>query len=276
MPKCSDTNWISYYEYDNGTEKLPLDIANVIQFRWPSVDLAKPYMAMSPLTPSAKEIDIENVRAQLELNLIRQGVAPSYIIKMPEGTTINATQANSISEMIQTRFGGKNQARAAVVPFGTDVQEMSNNVMSWNTKVYVDVPESRICGALDIPIQITPFLTAQDFRTYANYGEANKHFYRNMEDTWMNYSNTLTNFFANETFPGDKNKYIIKFDTRNIPELNAKAELAQSQYMDDIITVNECRDALGYDPVNGPTGDMFYSQLSAKPTMPQAQPVPNL
>jgi len=269
-PINGDDQWLDHYKFDNGQgfiKEIPK--SEIIRFPWHSYD-PKNYMRNpGPLASVAREIDCDNQRVEMQLAISQQGIAPSYIVTTGPDQHLDANNANLLAEMIQLRFGSKNRSRAALLNYGSTVQQLTNNLGDYNSNELSKLPETRVAQELEIPLQILSWLASADMKTYTNFEQAIKQFYKTLERTWGFYAKTLTKFFQRpENQLETSRQYIIGFDLSNIDELHDGVDLQQDRWLDKYnkggCTLNECREGLGLSLDDTDKGGKYFSE-NAKP-----------
>lgn len=271
QPIQGNTNWIEYYRYDNGTGTIvDIPTVDIIQYMWDSIDFQRPWKSIPPLVAGAKEIDIDNDRALMEIALLQNGAVPAFLLELSENAMVEnemgqmvmptQQQLDRLAERMQERFGTRNRGKGGIVPPGTKIHPLGFSPKDMSTNIFSEMPETRLCDLLGIPLQITSLRAAQSAKTYSNYGEAQKAFYEDtMVSAWDTYGAVRSHAYANEMFYGDNKKYLVKYDYSKVRALqesqNEIQERSRKDYMAGIITKNEARLSTGYEEVEG--GEVF-------------------
>jgi len=263
-----DYKMLDHYRLKNnlGDEIDNIPPAALMCFRWGAYDPQNYFRPTGPLLAVAREIEADNARINLQIAISKMGIAPNYIATPGPEQELDEASMRSISEMLQTRFGSKNQGRALLLQSpGAKVTQMRNDLGALNSNELAVLPETRISQELGIPLQILSFMTSSNAKTYQNFPQAIKQYFKNMENEWKYYSRVFTRFFNRpENVLESNKKYIVGFDLSNIPELHDGVDLQRDralvQFIKGGITQNEYRDVCGLPPA--PNGDKFIFELA--------------
>ncbi len=224
---------------------------------------------MPPAKPASKDVDISNEGTKWNMKLMVNEARPGMIVTMSGFLTDE--QHNQLKEEMNKHSGADNAGKNLLIESENGVVDVKP--YNWSPKD-IDFIEGgretarKICIGFGVPPML---LGIPGDNTYSNYKEARLAFW---EDTVFYYLNNLVQEFNCWLFgTGDDIKYgetvnqqlTLVPDLSNIPALADK----QDQLWDrqnkakDILRINERREMLGYDPIDG--GDVILVSASMLP-----------
>ena len=252
---------ISMWTYDAGDEEIPFTPDEVIHFAyWNPWDQ---YRGISRIAALAHEIasDVEANRANLAL--LRNGSVPQGLLSSEQ--MIGKDQALEIRERWEQEHRGASRAhKIAVLGQGTTYTPIQLTPQDMEYDQLKRWDRATILARLGVPGVL---LGAADERTPLS-GSDTKHQRRIFWDTaLMPDIDLITDKLRTEFFARFRLPLVGEFDTSDIAELNEDTDLVHTRMRADVagglLTQNEAREVLGYDPVPG--GDVLYTQLSWLP-----------
>lgn len=260
---------ISMWTYDTGDEEIPFTADEVIHFAyWNPWDQ---YRGISRIAALSHEIasDVEANRSNLAL--LRNGSVPQGLLASEQ--MVNKDQALEMRERWEHEHRGASRAHAVAVlgqgmtytPIQLTPADMEyDQLKRWD--------RGTILARLGVPGVL---IGAVDERTPLS-GSDTKHQMRIFWDmALMPELDLITDKLRTEFFTRFRLDLVGEFDTSGISELNEDEDLLHTRVRADvaggIITQNEARETLGYDPVPG--GDVLYTQLSWLPMGETREPV---
>lgn len=209
------------------------------------------YYGMSPFEPAAYAIDQHNAGSRYNYNLLKNHARPSGVFKHTPNeyaATLGDDQYNRLKKEIDDKWAGEvNAGKPHLLEGGLDWQETS-----WSPRD-VDWLEGRNVAGREIAMAegVPPMLAGiRGDATYANFKEANT-------SLWENTINSVLSVFQNGyntwlvpmyNTPGLRVEY-------NLDEIPAIAEKRRDiwQKLESVtfLSVNEKREAVGYEPQDG-------------------------
>jgi HK97 family phage portal protein len=205
--------------------------------------------------PAAREIDTSNAGADWNKNLLDNQARPGMVLTSQNPLTDQ--QFDRLSQQIrEEREGAANSGKSLILegmmdakPFGFSPAEM--DFIEGSREM-----ARRIVMAYGIPPQM---MGIKGDQTYANYEQARMAFW---EETVTFYL-TLIRDELNHWLLRGSNKY-LDFDIDDMPAFESKrASLWERARMSDFITINEKRQMVGEDPVDG--GDIILVPATMLP-----------
>ena len=219
------------------------------------------WYGMSPLESALMQVDQNNMSAKWNLSLLQNSATPSGILKVtaspmnPTGT-LKDDQITRLRQMIDQKFSGsKNAGRPMVLEHGLEWQSIS-----WSPKD-MEFLESKNTTARDIALAfgVPPLLlNINGDNTFKNYAEARVAFY---EDTIIPMLRLFRDSF-NKYFANALGGLELDFDIDQIDAMAPKRAEKFNSYKDaNFLTVNEKRQAIGYEPIENGDVLLIGSQI---------------
>lgn len=239
---------------------------------------------MSPIAAASMSVDQHNESSEWNKKLLENSARPPGILTMKDKSdsapSMSQEQLAQIREMLDERItGSKNAGKIPVLNFDMVWQSlgMSPTDMDWlNGK---DTSARDICYAFGYPPHL---LGLPDNSTYNNMSEAKMALY---EETVIpllqNYLEELSyfiNYHSGLDVRKDDGKLIeLVPDLDSVsaltPRRESARETARADLMAGILTINEAREEIGYEPVTG--GDEIMVPTGRLPLNFDATPPAN-
>lgn len=128
-------------------------------------------------------------------------------------------KAGIMKRMFKAAFQGAGRGGVMVASANMDVKILGQSPKDMEIGLANDNAEQRICGAFQIPVEITPFNAGSKSSTYNNKAEAHLMAYTsNIIPTCEDIADTLNNRLGEE-FGVLGGEYFYAFDYSNIPVL---------------------------------------------------------
>lgn len=205
--------------------------------------------------PTAREIDTSNSSIEWNKNLLDNMGRPGFMLFYEKNLTDK--QYDRISkDLREAREGMENAGKSIIIEGGKDAKPygFSPAEMDW-IKSNLEIAR-RICIGYGVPPQL---IGIPDANTYSNYREARTAFW---EETAIFYLDLLMGEYNNWLFD-DENTY-ISYNLDDVPAFQYKRDLMWERAQNsEFITINEKREMIGYDPVDG--GDVILQPASMLP-----------
>ena len=256
------------YEYSVGNQTRQVQV-DVVAGKSPILHLKSfnplnDWYGMAAIEAAVLGIDQHNQAGHWNLGLLQNSAVPSGFI-VAESTELNPTgalsteQRTQLKEEIELKFSGsRNAGRPMLLEGGVRWEQVSINPKD------MDWVNSRHTSARDIALAfgVPPMLLGiPGDNTYSNYKEANQAFY---EQTVIPHKNSLKAWWNLWLLPSFGEGTECDFDKDGIEALASKREAiwARIDKATDL-TINEKREAKGYEPVEG--GDVILVDSSKVP-----------
>lgn len=231
------------------------------------------WYGLSRLEVASRIIDISNLGNEWNANLLHNDARPSGVIKATGRLTED--QRNAIRQQFSDKYAGSENAgktlvlegvedwkQAGLSPIDMDWLEGDKNVTRKICRIFGVAPE---------------LIGDASNKTYSNYKEARLAFYmetvlpmaRMLRDELNNW---LTPKFCADRMNPDLR---LDIDEDQIPAIQEKREEAYNRILPAYwLTFNEKREAVGYDAVDGPLGDMFHLPMGLTSTSAEEEKNP--
>lgn len=206
---------------------------------------------------AATEIDQDNRAGAWNNALLKNGARPSMFISSPEGLPPpSAKQDKQIENWAARNLTGADNIGVAIVTRGLKLQEvgLTPKDMDWlKGMIQAKVSIANVCG---VPPEL---IGIQEQKTYANYATALKAFYENTvlpyaDDMLKSFTKFLGGKFQGG-MRGNTSPVIIAVDRENVvalqENLDSKHERLRKDTDGPFLTVNEVREEVGFDSVEG-------------------------
>ena len=226
------------------------------------------YYGLSPIQAASADIDQHNHAARHNLGLLMNGARPSgaVVFKPKDETGMNLQLSESQRQQLMTdlnmRFSGANNAgRPMLLEGDFDWKEMGFSPKDMDFLELKNMSARDIALCFGVPSQL---VGVPDSQTYNNVSEARLALY---EDTIIPLIRRVESDLNEWLAPRFGDNISIRYDIDSIP---AMAERRKKTYenvvqavREGIISRNEARERLGYEPIEG--GDDVYIQANLFP-----------
>lgn len=270
--------WVAGYEYNDGDgDWQPIDKADIVHLKWPTVDPEQPWLALSPLISIAREVDTDNEATRYQYALLANDATPRTAIRLPSGGAggrpATSLEVDRIKQSYRQKYGGDGRGDVAVLENGAEIERISLNMEELAFDALRRVPEARISAGFLIPPEYSGLTVGLEHSTYNNVSEARKGFF---EDTIMQLlaldAGELTHDLGQD-FGGN---LLVEHDASQVVALqeneDAKYTRAINGWDKGLLTKNEGRRLIGLDDV--PEGDGF--KTASAPALPGPMDVPQI
>ncbi|OLN21716.1 phage portal protein [Domibacillus antri] len=225
------------------------------------------FYGMGPIQVARQTIDMDNATAEWNTSLTQNHAAPSGFLKT--ASSLSEPQYNRLKMMIRKMFGGKqNAGKAHLLEGGLEWQQLGLSPKDMDFINSRKMTREEICAVFGVPPQIVGI---QDNSTYSNYQEARTAFYM---ETVLPTLEKLISGWNHKLAPLFGDNLVISYD---IDRIEALQEISDTKWtrlggMKDILTVNEIREAIGYEAIDG--GNVRYVPVGVYPEGEDAPEAP--
>lgn len=268
---------VDHYEYVKefrpGAAQIPRN--DIIAFDWPSVNTRNVWEPCPPLLAVVGEIGTDNELRRYVNTVLANDAVVKGVITDKSGYT-SASQAESLSAQWNQNHGGDQRGGTAVLIGGLTYQRVALGLNELAFDALHGVSEDRIAAALNIPPVVAGLTSGDRNSTYNNVEQADERFtYRSLVPLWKQFADKISTGCANE-FASDSRRIWVVPNTAKVRAMGDDEDAmhirARTDYIQDLVTLNEAREMLGLASVDG--GDRFYTAtklaLSADATPAQA------
>ena len=215
------------------------------------------YYGMSPMQASSVDIDQHNLANKHNVNLLQNGARPSgAVIFNPKDETgghvqLSDVQRNQLMNDVNQRFSGTGNAGKPMLLEGDfDWKEMGLSPKDMDFIQLKNMSAKDIALVYGVPSQL---IGIPDSQTYSNFAEAKLALY----------NETIIPLL--DRIQGDLNEWLVpmfneqglelRYDIDSIPAMAEQRkrvfESVSAGVKDGILTRNEAREQLGYEPIEG-------------------------
>lgn len=286
-PRWEGNDFITYYEYrpDSTVEPIRIPVRDVVHFRYPRFDKRNNRKGASPLAPLLREIFTDDEAANWTASTLRNaGVPPVVLSPANADLTPTREELEETKSRYQDVTTGDNRGKVLVMTGATKVDRLGFSPTEMDLRELRRIPEERIPAAFGLNAMVLSLGAGLDRSTYSNYEQAFRSAYRgNIVPTQRLMASELeTQLLADF---GAIERLKLEFDTSKVQELQEDEDAKHARFREDLnaggISLNEFRDAIGLDPLDGEDGDVFYIPSTVTPTnpdelIPEALPQPTM
>lgn len=248
------------YEYTAGgaTKRWAVDLDRGVQ---PVLHMKRfhptdDWYGMSALDPAAWAIDTHSAAGAHNKALLENGATPTgalvYTGNPEGGNSLSDEQYDRLQQELEDRItGARNAGRPLILEGGLDWRQFG---LTLENMQFVDA-KNQAAREIAFTLGVPPMLLGiPGDNTYSNYVEANRAFYRETVIPLANWlARSLSQWFA----PLLERDMRLVIDLDSIDALQVeRTELWNRLEKSQIVTLNEKREALGYQPKDG--GDELY------------------
>lgn len=208
------------------------------------------WYGMSPLEAAAVSIDQHNDAAKWNASLLQTAGRPSgAIVYRPSGAdapdTLTADQRQALKHELEHHFSGADNAgRPLILEGGLDWREMSLSPKDMDWLAGKDVSAREIALAYHVPAQL---IGVAGSLTFSNFEQARLALY---DDAVLPLLDRVKDGLNSWLAPQFGDDLYIDYDLDKIEALAPRRQEVWARLASaDFLTVNEKREALGYDPV---------------------------
>lgn len=258
-PLIDKDGWVYAYHYTSGnvSETWPAD--NVIHIRNPLyTDPLNLHMGMSPIEVAWEKIVTYNELQATIYSLVASNAVPSGILTAPGA--IGYEQQESLKAQLEKRRNaqGKERTRPLVLGEGMTYVQMGLDAKKLQAGEVTRELEASICSAFRIAPQVLGLSAGLQFSGYNNMQSAYAEYTTLLRVPLWNAIEEQMEAGMQKDYPGIQ----LAFDLSQVESLNPKPEpsVVISEFAANILTANEARVALGYEPAEN--GDRFSYEMT--------------
>jgi HK97 family phage portal protein len=204
------------------------------------------WRGQSPLVAGGIAGDIHNRGAEWNYSLLRNAAKPSGIVTFKDDPS--ADTVARLKEWFKRAFqGSENAGEMPVLTGGATWQQSSLSPLDMDFATSMTEAKKMIAGVYGVPLP----LIDNEAATFSNMDAAKERFYT---DTVLPMANEWLQAFGNWLLPSFGDDLELCIDMDEIPALDAARERKFNRVLKAInaglITVDEGRDEIGYDPMD--------------------------
>jgi len=219
------------------------------------------HLGLSPIMPSASDIDQHNLTNRHNAHLLVNGARPSgAVIYKPKDevgamTTLTDGQREQLRSDLRSRFeGSENTGRTMILEGDFDYKEMGLSPKEMDFSTMKNMSARDIALTFGVPAQLVGIPDAQ---TYANMAEARLALY---EETIIPLLKHIESDLNEWLVPMYGDDIQLMYDVDAIPAITERRRMVTDNILravnEGVITRNEARERLNLEPISG--GDEVY------------------
>lgn len=208
------------------------------------------FYGMSPVQVAGNNIALNNKTTDWNRNLVENFASPSGFLMTEQ--KLSEPIFKRIKASIRSMFGGsKNAGKPHLLEAGTTWQQTGLSPKDMDFIESHKLTREEICAVFGVPPQMVGI---QDKSTYANYEQARASFYT---ETVMPTLDKVVDALNHKLAPLFGDALVIGYDKDKINALqeDTDAKFKRMAEVKDMLTINERREALGYEAL--PYGDVI-------------------
>ena len=271
--KSTKDRGVTSYEYDIEGSSYDVPREDIAHMKL-GINAANDLYGLSPLSVLSSIINLDQAITQFSRGFFMNGGVPSGILKLKKRIQTQE-EANTIRTRWRSQFATpKNYNSLAILDDDAEYQSLSVDPSSMAMEDLRNETESRICMAFQVPPILIGTVIGLNRSTYSNYAEARRSFWDETVSGLIGKINRFFNKNICDEFAGNE---ILNIDISNVAALvedkDARSTRINQQFTNGIITLNEAREELGYDPMD--TGELRRIPLNILEISGRSDNVPN-
>ncbi len=250
----SDEKFIAGYVYEWGNQRVPLDTSQVICFKYPNPNNL--YRGLGPAQSISVEIDTESYSGQWNRNIFYNGGKVGYVVSYPEN--VAQEDYERLREQWNQSHGGLDNAhRVAILGGGAKIDRAMLSPIDMDFYNLRHMNRDFILGAFGMPLSVLGIVENVN-RANAEAGEYT--FARWVVQPRLTRFREKLNEQLCPLFGDD-----LEVDYDNPVPQNRELIISEAERATKagLLTRNEGRQLLGYDPIDGE--DVFIQQAAPVP-----------
>lgn len=258
------------YKVDGVSRQVPIDVSKGIIpiLHWKDYHPINDVYGMSPLDPAAFSVDSSTSASAWNKALLDNSAQPSgaliYTPKEGSGKLSDEQWARLKAELDDSFSGSRNAGKPLLLDGGMEWKEMGLSPRDMMFEANKNSSARDIALAIGVPPLL---LGIPGDNTFSNYTEANKAFYRQTVIPLLSQMCRALNWWLLRYTP-----FTIEPDIDDLPVFSDEhAQRWDRIEKSTVLSVNEKREALGFEPVDG--GDIILVQSSMVPLESAVTPI---
>jgi HK97 family phage portal protein len=204
------------------------------------------WRGLSPMMPAARDIDIHNDGRQWNASLLKNGAKPSGFIELAAGTTTDTI--NKIVEVARRIWQGKtNAGGVAVMTAGSKFTQTSMTPKDMDFKNGLAEASKNIAMVYGVPLP----LVTMEAATFSNLDAAKETLWT---DTVLPLLDDLIGALSDFLAPAYGDGVYLAYNADSVSALENKRQIKFDRMVaavkGSIVTPNEAREEIGFDPVD--------------------------
>lgn len=267
------TSWVTrVYDERSGTlrayslhrstndQEILIKLEDMFYIQYPNPE--DPTQAAGPLGAALKDLQIDDARSNLLVEMLTNIHFPGTILKNEDDWTPNAKK--EAREMLQDLIGAGKRARPLFTNKNVEI-ELPKPPTDMDWPGTAAQAETRICAAFGVPPILCHFRAGLDRSTYSNYGEARRSFYNDtMRAVWALFASA----FERGMLIDEGEDLEIEPDFDGIAEMqedkDEQHERVRKDFAGGLLFWDEAREKIGEDALPGKMGKVFLLPMNVQ------------
>jgi HK97 family phage portal protein len=263
-PLLNDLGWIYAYRYNSGNIVQDWPADDVIHIQNPAYrDPLAMHKGISPISVAWDKINTYNELQATIYSLVASNAVPSGILSAPGDIGVAAIESLKVQLQKRRNAQGRERTDPLVLGSGMNYTQMGLDAQRLQAIETVRELETSICGAFRIHPAVVQTSAGLAISTYNNLQSAYQEYTTLTRVPFWNALEEQLEAGLTKEFPGVS----LQFDLSEVqalqPDVDAVIYPVIAEYNANIITLNETRSKLGFEPVDD--GDKFSYELIPQP-----------
>jgi HK97 family phage portal protein len=263
-PLLNDLGWIYAYRYNSGNVVQDWPAEDVIHIQNPAYrDPLAMHKGISPISVAWDKINTYNELQATIYSLVASNAVPSGILSAPGDIGVAAIESLKVQLQKRRNAQGRERTDPLVLGSGMNYTQMGLDAQRLQAIETVRELETSICGAFRIHPAVVQTSAGLAISTYNNLQSAYQEYTTLTRVPFWNALEEQLEAGLTKEFPGVS----LQFDLSEVqalqPDVDAVIYPVIAEYNANIITLNETRSKLGFEPVDD--GDKFSYELIPQP-----------
>lgn len=255
-----------------GQPKKDLPRSEIIHIR-DGMDPLNPRLGLSALKAQLREVSAVNEEGSYTPSLLRNSGVPGLVL-VPDDPSLRPKKedAEAIKDRVNAATRGEKRGSTVVLAGKYKVESIGFSPEQLALDKIVQLPMAKIAGACGVALMAMGL--PDPGKTYSNLGEANKSSW----GTVCSIQEQIGEQVTADLLPDlgfDPLAFAVGYDYSDVDELqeslDARHKRTRDDFLGNIITQNEARDAIGMEP--DPEGDRYYFEIQTGVAEAQNPPV---
>jgi HK97 family phage portal protein len=258
-------HWIDHYLHTTADgRQIAVPVKDIVHFKWPSVDMAQPWLAQPPLLAVSAEVGADNEMTLYLQSLMLNDAIPRTILVQNPNRFMSPDEIDRAKNQFMANYGSNKRGGVMILEAGTEIKRLGLDLQEMAFDAMHKVPEKRIAAAFRVPLSVAGI---GDDPTYSNSEEAYSRYIRStLAPLWKLTDDEVQNSL------GDEFGVWVERDLTKVSALqedqNQLWGRVNSAFQAGRLTLNQANQLCGLPPVPG--GDMYLWSASVFP-VPAAQ-----
>lgn len=248
--KTMNDGLVAHYWYYARGKKVRVEKRDVIHLKWPAVNPDYPYLAMGPLEVLGLATGMYNEARRYSRALLANDAIPRSVLQVGVEGDVSGKDRKLVKEEYEQEYGGDSRGGLLVLPQGSELKRVALDMQELALEALVGSSEAEICEAFGVPPGLVGSLIGLKHSTFSNRQQDREAFYEDsLGPLWVYIGDEIDQGLREEL--GEA--HYFAFNSKRIIQRARNQDAVYlrtiSAFNSGIITTDEARDTLGYDPL---------------------------